>query len=229
MCGISGILAFDDRLELDEPIIERMTNALTHRGPDDGGTWVRGEHGIALGHRRLSIIDLSAAGHQPMSNEDGTVWITYNGEVYNHAKLRPELERAGHVYRSHTDTETIIHLWEEEGPRCVEDLRGMFAFAIWDERRRELFIARDRLGVKPLYYAHTEDGSLYFASEIKALLEAGAVRAELNYAAPPPPPPPPPPPGGGGAPPGGGPPPPPPPPFGGGGGGERGHPCGGPP
>ena len=179
MCGISGILAFDDRLELDEPIIERMTNALTHRGPDDGGTWVRGEHGIALGHRRLSIIDLSSAGHQPMSNEDGTVWITYNGEVYNHAALRAELERRGHVFRSATDTEAIVHLYEDEGPDCVHRLVGMFAFAIWDARRRALLLVRDRLGVKPLYFCAVS-GGLLFGSEVKAILEHPAAPRDLD-------------------------------------------------
>ena len=157
-----------------------MRDVLTHRGPDDCGLFVDGA--VGLGHRRLSIVDV-AAGHQPMTNEDGTLRIVYNGEVYNHADHRPGLERRGHVYRTHCDTETILHLYEEKGSACVEDLRGMFAFAIWDARRRELFIARDRLGVKPLYYAHTADGSLYFASEIKALLEARAVAPELNYGA----------------------------------------------
>jgi asparagine synthase (glutamine-hydrolysing) len=157
-----------------------MRDVLTHRGPDDAGLFADGR--VGLGHRRLSIVDV-AAGHQPMTNEDGSLQIVYNGEVYNHSDHRPGLEARGHVYRTHCDTETILHLYEEKGAACVEDLRGMFAFAIWDARRRELFIARDRLGVKPLYYVHAEDGSLYFASEIKALLEAGAVRAELNYAA----------------------------------------------
>ena len=132
MCGIAGILAFDDALTLDEPTVSRMTATLRHRGPDDAGTYVRPEERVALGHRRLSIIDLSSAGHQPMSNEDGTVWITYNGEVYNHAELRAELEARGHRFRSATDTEAIVHLYEEEGPACVERLHGMFAFAIWD-------------------------------------------------------------------------------------------------
>src|SRR4030095_10449816 len=116
-------------------------SAMCHRGPDASGAW-RGR-GVGLGHRRLSIVDLSPAGRNPMPNEDGTVWITYNGEVYNHAALRQELEAKGHVYRSQTDTETIVHLYEEEGIRCVERLQGMFAFAIWDTRKRELFLARD--------------------------------------------------------------------------------------
>jgi len=161
-------------------LVERMRDVLTHRGPDDAGLFLDAR--VGLGHRRLAIVDV-AAGHQPMTNEDGSLQIVYNGEVYNHADHRPGLEARGHTYRTHCDTETILHLYEEKGARCVEDLRGMFAFAIWDARKGELFIARDRLGVKPLYYVHTEDGSLYFASEIKALLEAGAVRAELNYAA----------------------------------------------
>ncbi len=122
------------------------------------------------------------AGHQPMTNEDGSLHITYNGEVYNHADYRESLESKGHVYRTHCDTETILHLYEDFGEQCVNHLRGMFAFAIWDQRKRELFIARDRLGVKPLYYVHTDDGSLFFGSEIKTLLEAAAVRPELNFA-----------------------------------------------
>jgi asparagine synthase (glutamine-hydrolysing) len=165
---------------LDVRDVERMRDCLTHRGPDDAGLFVDGN--IGLGHRRLSIVDV-AAGHQPMTNEDGTLHITYNGEIYNHADFREELETRGHVYRTHCDTETILHLYEEKGARSVELLRGMFAFAIWDKRQRELFIARDRLGVKPLYYVHTDDGSLYFASEIKSLLAARAVRPELNYGA----------------------------------------------
>ena len=183
MCGINGIaLSNRSGRTVSAGLVERMRDVLTHRGPDDDGLFVDARGRVALGHRRLAIVDV-AAGHQPMTNEDGSLQIVYNGEVYNHADHRPGLEARGHVYRTHCDTETILHLYEEKGAACVEDLRGMFAFAIWDERRQELFIARDRLGVKPLYYALTEDGSLYFASEIKALLEAGAVRAELNYAA----------------------------------------------
>ena len=181
MCGINGIaLSSRSGRRVEAGLLERMRDVLTHRGPDDCGLFV--EARVGLGHRRLAIVDV-AAGHQPMTNEDGSLQIVYNGEVYNHADHRPGLEARGHTYRTHCDTETILHLYEEKGSACVEDLRGMFAFAIWDARKDELFIARDRLGVKPLYYVHTEDGSLYFASEIKALLEAGAVRAELNYAA----------------------------------------------
>src|SRR3954468_7068124 len=179
MCGIAGILALEGALAVDESTVSRMTDTLHHRGPDDAGTYVRPDQGVALGHRRLSIVDLSPAGHQPMCNEDGTVWITYNGEVYNHAALRAELEGKGHRYRSHTDSETILHLYEEEGPRCVERLHGMFAFAIWDSRRRELFLARDRLGKKPIYYAQPS-GGFVFASEIKALLEHPAITPDLD-------------------------------------------------
>jgi asparagine synthase (glutamine-hydrolysing) len=181
MCGINGIaLSARSGRRIDPAVLSRMRDVITHRGPDDEGLFIDGA--VGLGHRRLSIVDV-AAGHQPMANEDQTLHITYNGEIYNHADFREELEARGHVYQTHCDTETILHLYEEHGPACVEHLRGMFAFAIWDQRRRELFIARDRLGVKPLYYAHTEDGSLYFASEIKALLQASAVKPEINFAA----------------------------------------------
>src|SRR5919107_1633783 len=139
MCGITGILATSDGFAVSEELVVEMRDTMPHRGPDDAGAWRSSDGRVAFGHRRLSIVDLSPAGHQPMCNEDGTVWITYNGEVYNHAALRQELESKGHVYRSNTDTETIIHLYEEEGPRCVERLQGMFAFAIWDARRGELF------------------------------------------------------------------------------------------
>ncbi|HEY0077648.1 MAG TPA: asparagine synthase (glutamine-hydrolyzing) [Pyrinomonadaceae bacterium] len=181
MCGINGIaLSSRSRERLDVDALERMRDVITHRGPDDEGLFV--EARVGLGHRRLSIVDV-ASGHQPMTNEDDTLHIVYNGEIYNHADFRQSLEARGHRYRTHCDTETILHLYEEHREACVEHLRGMFAFAIWDARRRELFIARDRLGVKPLYYVHDADGSLYFASEIKSLLEARAVRAELNYEA----------------------------------------------
>ena len=179
MCGICGILGTNDAFAVDEELVTRMHQVIEHRGPDDGGSWADPVRRVALGHRRLSIIDLSNAGHQPMSNEDGTVWITFGGEIYNHEELRPGLEGKGHVYRSQTDTETIIHLYEEEGPACVERLEGMFHYAIWDARSGELHLARDRLGKKPLYYVRRPDGFV-FASEIKALLEHPAVTAELD-------------------------------------------------
>ncbi len=159
-------------------MLERMRDVITHRGPDDAGLFIDGN--VGLGHRRLSIVDV-AAGHQPMTNEDGSLQIVYNGEIYNHADHRSSLEANGHVYQTVCDTETILHLYEEHGAACVDYLRGMFAFAIWNSNRRELFIARDRLGVKPLYYVHADDGSLFFGSEIKTLLEAQAVKPELNY------------------------------------------------
>src|SRR5262245_7133164 len=155
-----------------------MRDVLRHRGPDGEG--LRSEGPVGLGHRRLAIVDV-AGGHQPMTNEDGTVWIILNGEIYNHGELRPSLEACGHHYRTRSDTETILHLYEEEGERCVEKLRGMFAFALWDRTRRELLLARDRLGIKPLYYII--DGSeLLFASEIKALLAALPHRPVFNHA-----------------------------------------------
>ncbi len=182
MCGINGIAfsrrAHEGRVERDDLV--RMRDVITHRGPDDSGLLIDGA--VGLGHRRLSIVDVSA-GHQPMTNEDDSLHIVFNGEIYNHAELRPSLEARGHRYRTVCDTETILHLYEEHGARSVEHLRGMFAYAIWDQRKRELFIARDRLGVKPLYYVHRADGSLFFASEIKALFAARGVRPEINYRA----------------------------------------------
>jgi asparagine synthase (glutamine-hydrolysing) len=179
MCGICGLLSWSDSFARDEETVARMCATIAHRGPDGEGVWSDPAAGVAFGHRRLSIVDLSLAGAQPMSNEDGSVILTYNGEIYNHAELRDELEAKGHVYRSHTDSETIVHLYEEEGPRCVERLHGMFAIAIWDGRRRELFLARDRIGVKPLYYAQLP-GGLLFGSEIKALLAHPAMVPELD-------------------------------------------------
>jgi asparagine synthase (glutamine-hydrolysing) len=180
MCGINGI-AFSSRSGrvVSRSELVAMRDVITHRGPDDEGIFI--DRNVGLGHRRLSIVDVSR-GHQPMTNEDGTLHIIYNGEIYNHADYRDALEAKGHTYTTHCDTETILHLYEEHGSACVDYLRGMFAFAIWDQRKQELLIARDRLGVKPLYYVHTADGSLYFGSEIKTLLEARAVKPEVNYA-----------------------------------------------
>jgi asparagine synthase (glutamine-hydrolysing) len=182
MCGICGALAFNDSFACDEQTIVAMRDTMTHRGPDDAGVWTSPAGRVGLGHRRLSIIDVSHSGHQPMSNEDASVWVSFNGEIYNHAKLRAELEEQGHRYRSRCDTETIVHLYEQYGERCVERLDGMFALAVWDGRRRELFLARDRLGKKPLYWTRTSAG-MTFASEIKALLAHPAVSPDLDVAA----------------------------------------------
>jgi asparagine synthase (glutamine-hydrolysing) len=179
MCGICGVLNLGGGRETTREHVEAMARVIFHRGPDDAGYFLNPP--IAFGFRRLSIVDLSG-GHQPMSNEDGTVWIVFNGEIYNHADLRPDLERRGHRYSTRSDTETIIHLYEEYGDDCVHHLRGMFAFAIWDSRKRRLFCARDRLGIKPFYYA-LSDGRFAFASEMKALFELPGLRPELNRAA----------------------------------------------
>jgi len=179
MCGIAGILGTSDGFAVDEELVTTMREVIHHRGPDDGGSWHSPEDRVAFAHRRLSIIDLRPTGHQPMSNEDGTVWITFGGEIYNHMDIRPELEAKGHRYHSNTDTETIVHLYEEEGIRCLERLHGMFHLAIWDSRTKELHLARDRLGKKPLYYAQPP-GGLVFGSEIKALLAHPALTAELD-------------------------------------------------
>ncbi|MBF8300103.1 MAG: Asparagine synthase, glutamine-hydrolyzing [Acidobacteria bacterium] len=156
-----------------------MCGAMVHRGPDDEGIYLG--DGVAIGMRRLSIIDLDN-GHQPVSNEDGSVWIVFNGEIYNYRELRRELEGRGHTFRTASDTETIVHLYEDHGPRCVEHLRGMFAFAIWDTRTRQVLLARDRLGIKPLYYAE-RDGELLFASELKPILQLDAVGRSLSWEA----------------------------------------------
>jgi len=178
MCGIAGIVSLNPREPVEESRVKRMRDVLRHRGPDGEGLWAEGP--VGLGHRRLAIVDV-AGGHQPMANEDETVWITYNGEVYNHTVLRPGLETRGHRYRTRSDTETILHLYEEEGDRCVERLQGMFAFALWDRSRRRILLARDRLGIKPLFYAITER-ELLFASEIKAILAAGGIGPTFNEA-----------------------------------------------
>ena len=184
MCGICGILGRDDGAAFGEALVRQMADVLTHRGPDDSGTLVR-DFGAAerparvgLGHRRLSIIDLEG-GHQPMSNEDGSIWIVFNGEIYNFPDLRDQLLKAGHEFNTRSDTETIIHLYEERGIKCLEELRGMFAFAIWDEPRKRLFMARDRLGQKPLSY-FADENRFIFASEIKSILQAPNVPREVN-------------------------------------------------
>jgi len=177
MCGISGILDLKGRRELPRELLARMNEAQHHRGPDAGGLHV--EPGLGLAHRRLSIIDL-ATGQQPLFNEDGSVVVVFNGEIYNYQALIPELVRLGHVFRTKSDTEVIVHAWEAWGEACVERFRGMFAFALWDRNRETLFLARDRLGVKPLYYAVLGDGQLVFGSELKSLAVHPGLARELD-------------------------------------------------
>src|SRR4051812_16594745 len=167
MCGIAGIV--DLRGVPDCGVLERARDTLTHRGPDDAGLFVNARRDVALLFRRLSIIDLTPAGHQPLENEDGSRRVVFNGEIYNFEELRQTLEGAGHRFRSRTDTEVVLHAYEEWGAACVERFIGMFAFVIWDEPARTLFAARDRLGIKPLYYQHIASG-FRFASELKALM-----------------------------------------------------------
>jgi len=167
MCGIAGIFDSGGRRDIDRSLIERMNASLSHRGPDADGLHL--EPGLALAHRRLSIIDLST-GQQPLYNEDGSVVVVFNGEIYNFQELAKELAALGHTFRTHSDTEVIVHGWEQWGASCVTRFRGMFAFALWDRNRETLFLARDRLGVKPLYYAQLPDGQWIFGSELKALL-----------------------------------------------------------
>jgi len=183
VCGICGIFNYaGTNFEVTTELITDMRDTMIHRGPDDAGIYISPDRKLGLGHRRLSIIDLSAMGCQPMCNEDGSVWIIYNGEIYNHQKLRKELEAKGHHYKSHTDTESILHLYEERGPDCVNDLEGMFAFAIWDNKKKRMLFARDRIGKKPLYYA-IQDGQLIFASEIKAILKHPRIKREIDTTA----------------------------------------------
>jgi asparagine synthase (glutamine-hydrolysing) len=180
MCGICGIVLSDPNARVNPRVIERMSDAIAHRGPDDDGQYLNGR--VGLGFRRLSIIDLSG-GHQPMANEDETVWIAYNGEIFNHAEHRAPLEARGHRFRTRSDTEAIVHLYEEHGSTCPRELRGMFGFAIWDEKRKALLLARDRSGIKPMFYATTPGGDLIFGSEIKAILASGMITPEVDDAA----------------------------------------------
>jgi asparagine synthase (glutamine-hydrolysing) len=177
MCGITGIFDTTGRRQIPRELLDAMNESQTHRGPDATGLHV--EPGVGLGHRRLSIIDL-ATGQQPLFNEDGSVVVVFNGEIYNYQSLIPELMRLGHTFKTRSDTEVIVHAWEAWGPRCVDRFRGMFAFALWDRNRETLFLARDRLGVKPLYYALLNDGSLIFGSELKALLAHPRLKRDLD-------------------------------------------------
>lgn len=176
MCGICGKLNFDAGVKVSPGLLKLMADTIHHRGPDDEGYYVSGP--VGFGFRRLSIIDLST-GHQPLCNEDGTLWIAFNGEIYNYRELRKDLLARGHVFKTQTDTEVIVHLYEEFGASCVQQLRGMFAFAIWDDRHQRLMLARDRVGIKPLYYRLTEN-SIVFGSEIKAILADPEVRSEVS-------------------------------------------------
>jgi asparagine synthase (glutamine-hydrolysing) len=179
MCGIAGIYHFGRSDPIDRELLCRIRDVMAHRGPDDEGCWTEPDHSIGLAHRRLSIVDLSPDGRQPMANEDESVWVTFNGEIYNHAEWRARLESEGHRFRSRSDTEVILHLYEKFGTDCVKHIDGMFAFAVWDRPARRLLLARDRLGVKPLYYVQ-HNGMLLFASEIKALLAHPEVPRELD-------------------------------------------------
>ena len=177
MCGITGIFDTRGKGQIDRAVLNRMNESQFHRGPDEGGLHI--EPGLGLGHRRLSIIDLST-GQQPLYNEDQTVCVVFNGEIYNYQELIPELQALGHIFHTRSDTEVIVHAWEAWGEQCVDRFRGMFAFALWDRNRETLFLARDRLGVKPLFYALLDDGTFLFGSELKSLLAHGRLKREID-------------------------------------------------
>ena len=185
MCGIVGVLNFkNSSFRVTEPYLIRMRDTMVHRGPDGAGAWIADDGRIGLGHRRLSIIDLSPAAAQPMCNEDGSLWVSFNGEIYNHAEIRRELEEiGGHRWKTdHSDTEVILHAFEQWGIECLQKFRGMFAIALWDAKKRELWLIRDRIGIKPLYYS-VHHGRVTFASEIKALLQDPEQNRALDEAA----------------------------------------------
>jgi asparagine synthase (glutamine-hydrolysing) len=177
MCGITGIFDTRGGSEVDRVVLQRMNDSQVHRGPDEGSLHI--EPGVGLGHRRLSIIDI-ATGQQPLFNEDGSVVVVFNGEIYNYQQLIPELQALGHVFHTKSDTEVIVHAWESWGEDCVKRFRGMFAFALWDRNRQTFFMARDRLGVKPMYYALLDDGNLLFGSELKSVLAHGGLRRDID-------------------------------------------------
>src|SRR5688572_518022 len=176
MCGIAGIITFTPEHRADEGRLRQMLAMLRHRGPDQFGIYLG--DGVALGNARLSIIDLGG-GQQPISNEDQSLWIVFNGEIFNYVELRAELEARGHQFATHCDTEVILHLFEDYGPDCLKRLNGQFAIAIWDERAKSLFLARDRVGVRPVFYSW-RDGQLLFASEIKSILSVSSSTPELD-------------------------------------------------
>ena len=177
MCGITGIFDTRGGSEISRSVLQRMNDSQLHRGPDEGSLHI--EPGVGLGHRRLSIIDI-ATGQQPLFNEDGSAVVIFNGEIYNYQELIPELQALGHVFHTKSDTECIVHGWEAWGVDCVKRFRGMFAFALWDRNQQTFFMARDRLGVKPMYYALLDDGTLLFGSELKSLLAHGGLRREID-------------------------------------------------
>ncbi|MBL8289985.1 MAG: amidotransferase 1, exosortase A system-associated [Rubrivivax sp.] len=177
MCGITGLFDTRGTRAVDRAVLERMNDSQVHRGPDEGSVHL--EPGVGFGHRRLSIIDV-ATGQQPLFNEDGSVVVVFNGEIYNYGSLIPQLQALGHVFHTKSDTEVIVHAWEQWGEACVQRFRGMFAFVLWDRNRQTLFMARDRLGVKPLFYALLDDGTLLFGSELKSLLAHGGLRRDLD-------------------------------------------------
>ena len=177
MCGITGIFDTRGLRPVDRAVLQRMNDSQHHRGPDEGSLHI--EPGLGFGHRRLSIIDI-ATGQQPLFNEDGSVVVVFNGEIYNYQELIPELQAAGHRFHTRSDTEVIVHAWEQWGADCVQRFRGMFAFVLWDRNRQTLFMARDRLGVKPLYYAVLDDGTLLFGSELKSVLAHGGLRRDID-------------------------------------------------
>src|ERR1700680_4368152 len=176
MCGICGIFEFEQRREIPKELVHRMTETIVHRGPDDEGIFTG--PGIGLGFRRLSIIDVSG-GHQPLSNEDGSLWVMLNGEIYNYPELHRELVDRGHCFSTRSDTETIVHLYEEYGEGCFARLRGMFSVALWDSRRRRLLLARDRVGKKPLFYA-ADPKRILFGSELKCLLTGDSLPRDMD-------------------------------------------------
>jgi asparagine synthase (glutamine-hydrolysing) len=177
MCGISGIFSFNEQHVINEQLLKDMNNVQAHRGPNDQGYHIG--KGIGLGHRRLSVIDL-AGGHQPIYNEDETISVVFNGEIFNHHDIEKELKSKGHVFKTNSDTETIVHAWEEWGVDCVHHFRGMFAFILWDDNKKELFVARDRLGIKPLHYSLLSDGSVIFGSELKVLRQHPLCSNEIS-------------------------------------------------
>lgn len=180
MCGICGWLNFDKGQMVKKTLLEKMNTTMTHRGPDGEGVYL--DNNFGMGHRRLSIIDV-AAGQQPLCNEDETIWVSFNGEVYNYVELMEMLKRKGHQFKTRSDTEVLVHLYEEKGEHLVKDLQGMFAFAIWDTRQKKLCLFRDRVGKKPLYYNYKQNQHLIFGSEIKAILASGQTNRKINYAA----------------------------------------------